>query len=414
MNMAFYEPVVSASESEADDDRLENELSRSPSPIQRTHSPSNVNLEPKHYVTGEEDWQRHKTRTLGFNLKASQIPLWAKFLSNRCIVKGRLHEADVYEISILTNELKEWLPSSDCSSYVGNISNITLGSKLTALTRDTHMTGVSKRTVKRDGQTQQWYRFDWTLLKTYLTSKQLFVETNTTALTTDLHDDIPSDNANTPLRHFDQMSETASVQGQEDREGRISVDMNISPIGEDADHEHDDEDEDEGEDGNEDDDDDVMTDGDSNELEDQSRPNQMEGKNGRGTPQMKCWLCTFSNTQMALDMTEFITQNIHRMDLFYISSQVRNAILQKYPSAKGARKREITRHISRHMIVGNVRMATNIHSLTNLAENLRSSMYQRDPETNELVIDTKISDQYLKVITQITQIYKCDTKRLLF
>jgi len=398
----------SNSDSENEDDEG-NETSRSPSPIQSTCSPSSLRLRLDDYVTGEEDLQGQKKHQNRPSKNASP-PMWAIFLSNRCTVKGGIHNISVYQLPMLTTELKEWVSKSKFIGHSGNITAFTLGSKLTTLSKDPSSSGVTKKRIVRGGKTQIWYRFDWKLFQSYLISRGLFLKGERTPLT---HDDDTMNDDHSP---FDTMSESLSVQGYEnDMMNGSDGQTQISSVREQENDMMDgnDEsvtDEDFGE---------YTIDGDDNDdggfLENEPLPNQRNVKNsGAGAHVLKCWLCTFSNSPMAVDMTDFITSNIHRMDLFYISSQVRNAILEKYPSARGARKREIARHISRHMITGNVRMATNIHSLTMLAENLRSSMYQRDPETNELVIDTKVSDQYLKVIAQITQIYKCDTKRLLF
>lgn len=61
-----------------------------------------------------------------------------------------------------------------------------------------------------------------------------------------------------------------------------------------------------------------------------------------------------------------------------------------------------------------VKLSAVLRSLTTLAESLRNSLHQRDPENDILVVDLKTTDMYLKVISQIQNTYKLDSNRLLF
>lgn len=55
-----------------------------------------------------------------------------------------------------------------------------------------------------------------------------------------------------------------------------------------------------------------------------------------------------------------------------------------------------------------------LRSLITVAETLRVTMHQRDPDTGEILIDLKSTDAYLKVLTQICNTYKLDAAKLLF
>lgn len=61
-----------------------------------------------------------------------------------------------------------------------------------------------------------------------------------------------------------------------------------------------------------------------------------------------------------------------------------------------------------------VKLAAVLRSLITVAETLRVTMHQRDPDTGEILIDLKSTDAYLKVLTQICNTYKLDSTKLLF
>jgi hypothetical protein len=131
-------------------------------------------------------------------------------------------------------------------------------------------------------------------------------------------------------------------------------------------------------------------------------------------PSSQCWLCTFSPHAVAIQMHEFINANIASMDCKYIASQIKDEIISSFPHAQGAQKRDITRHINEHMIAPHVRMAGTIKSLVRLAETLQGGLTHRDAETNEVLVDVKNTELYLKVVSQIISAYKLDSTKLMF
>jgi hypothetical protein len=132
------------------------------------------------------------------------------------------------------------------------------------------------------------------------------------------------------------------------------------------------------------------------------------------TPTHKCWLCTFSPHPTAINMHAFIVSSISVMDLQYIASQIKDEIMTSYPHAQGASKRDIIRHIRTHIITPQVKIASTIRSLVTVAETLEAGLTHRDSETNEVLIDIKNTELFLKVVSQIMTAYKLDTTKLLF
>ena len=127
-----------------------------------------------------------------------------------------------------------------------------------------------------------------------------------------------------------------------------------------------------------------------------------------------CWLCTFCTHSLAVKISSFISNNAHRMSNQHIAEQVKDSILSEYPSARGARKRDIVRHISFHMLEPHVRLSSVLRSLLSLAESVRLSISCRDPETGDITMDTKQAELYLKIVNQIQSAYRGGNTALLF
>jgi hypothetical protein len=128
----------------------------------------------------------------------------------------------------------------------------------------------------------------------------------------------------------------------------------------------------------------------------------------------KCWLCTFSPHPVAVEMHNFVIANVSSMDFQYIASQIKDEIKGTFPHAAGARRRDITRHITQHMIAPQVKIAATIRSLVTVADTLKAGLTHRDPDTNEILVDIKNSELFLKFTAQLLAAYKVDSTKLLF
>jgi hypothetical protein len=128
----------------------------------------------------------------------------------------------------------------------------------------------------------------------------------------------------------------------------------------------------------------------------------------------KCWMCTFAPHPTAILMHNFVINNVSTMDLSYIASQIKDEIKTSFPHAAGIRKRDIVRHVSEHMIAPQVKLASTIRSLSAVADTLKGGLTHRDPETNDVLVDIKNTELFLKVVSQIVAAYKLDSAKLLF
>lgn len=128
----------------------------------------------------------------------------------------------------------------------------------------------------------------------------------------------------------------------------------------------------------------------------------------------RCWLCTFANCKMAKRVSTFVATNAGVMDPAIMADQIKREVLNEYPLAKGIGRHHILCHIREHVLIPGVRLASIVRSLITLAETLRCTLQQVDEETGDMAVDIRNTELYLKVVTQITNVYKLDGTKLLF
>ena len=128
----------------------------------------------------------------------------------------------------------------------------------------------------------------------------------------------------------------------------------------------------------------------------------------------KCWLCTFANCKMAKQVSVFVATHAGTMDPAIMAEQIKKEVLREYPRARGIGRRHVLCHIREHVLIPGVRLASIVRSLITLAETLRCSLQQVDEDSGDLVVDIRNTELYLKVVTQITNVYKLDSSKLLF
>lgn len=122
-----------------------------------------------------------------------------------------------------------------------------------------------------------------------------------------------------------------------------------------------------------------------------------------------CWLCAYTHTSDAKTISSFITDNVGSISHVCIALQVAEDLQERYPDAEGTSVEAIIRHIESHTLHPTCRIATMLRNLLRLCDQLQTSLQ------NEEVVDVKTVETYLKVQSQILQIYRLnETNKMLF
>jgi len=130
---------------------------------------------------------------------------------------------------------------------------------------------------------------------------------------------------------------------------------------------------------------------------------------------MRCWLCEYSDDALACSLTKFISEQAVTMGPELMAERVHEALVDKCPTADGIGLDEVREHIMVHTLCPNVRVACIMRSLLRLTDKLEAITTVVDPSTGQTVVDSKTVAVYLKVVSEVMQMYRTgEVSKLLF
>jgi hypothetical protein len=127
-----------------------------------------------------------------------------------------------------------------------------------------------------------------------------------------------------------------------------------------------------------------------------------------------CFLCTFNGHVDAVDMNQFIHENIGLMCTDVLAKEV-HAQLQIRQGADCAPSHETVRkHITMHTLNPTVRMGIMLRGLLDLEDKMKGDLYKLDSNGQNLGLDPKMIDAYIRLQNQIHTLYKSKPNEMLF
>jgi hypothetical protein len=126
-----------------------------------------------------------------------------------------------------------------------------------------------------------------------------------------------------------------------------------------------------------------------------------------------CFLCTFNNHVDAIDMNQFVHENIGIMCTDVLAKEVHSQ-LQTRQGDSAPSFETIRRHITMHTLNPTVRMGIMLRGLLDLEDKMKGDLYKLDSNGQNLGLDPKMIDAYIRVQNQISTIYKCKPNEMLF
>jgi hypothetical protein len=121
---------------------------------------------------------------------------------------------------------------------------------------------------------------------------------------------------------------------------------------------------------------------------------------------MRCWLCEYSDDPIASSLARFISEQAATMGPELMAERVHEALVEKCPMADGIGLDEVREHIMIHTLCPNVRVACIMRSLLRLSDRLETITTVVDPNTGQTVVDSKAVAVYLKVVSEVMQMYR--------
>jgi len=130
---------------------------------------------------------------------------------------------------------------------------------------------------------------------------------------------------------------------------------------------------------------------------------------------MHCWLCEFSDDPIARTLTKFIADQAIVMGPELMAERVHETLVESCPMAEGIGLEEVREHIMVHTLCPAVRVACIMRSLLKLSDKLEGITTKYDPETGQTEVDGKTVTIYLKVVSEVMQMYRTgEVSKLLF
>ena len=127
----------------------------------------------------------------------------------------------------------------------------------------------------------------------------------------------------------------------------------------------------------------------------------------------ECFLCTHNIHQDAVDMNQFVHENIGIMCTDVLAREVHKC-LQERQKDDAPTYETIRRHITMHTLNPTVRMGIMLRGLLDLEDKMKGELYKLDSSGQNLGLDPKMIEAYIRVQTQISSIYKCKPNKMLF
>lgn len=130
---------------------------------------------------------------------------------------------------------------------------------------------------------------------------------------------------------------------------------------------------------------------------------------------MRCWLCEYSDDAVARSLTKFIADQAVTMGPELMAERVHEALVERCPMADGIGLDEVREHIMMHTLCPSVRVACIMRSMLKLVDKLEGVTTTVDPETGQTVVESKNVTVYLKVVSELLQMYRTgEVNRLMF
>lgn len=164
-----------------------------------------------------------------------------------------------------------------------------------------------------------------------------------------------------------------------------------------------------------------LTDCEENEESVQPQKQSIPPRTSQQEKKEACFLCAYCTTDEVKCISSFISDNIANMDVGFMAEQIREFIFEKRPELQtqsreyGLEVGNIRKHIRLHMLAPTVRIADMMRHLLGLCDTLKNNLYREDPDTGDVCADRGNIDTYLKVVTQVLNMYKmAEPSKMLF
>ena len=128
---------------------------------------------------------------------------------------------------------------------------------------------------------------------------------------------------------------------------------------------------------------------------------------------VNCFLCRFNSHRDAIEMNQFIEENIGFMHPDVIAHEVHLELANRMSDGHDVMTQcMVKEHICSHTLNPVVRIGIMLRGLLDLDEKMKNDLYKVDAQGQCLGLDPKMIDAYLRLQNQVINLYKSDPARL--
>ena len=127
-----------------------------------------------------------------------------------------------------------------------------------------------------------------------------------------------------------------------------------------------------------------------------------------------CWLCKFNTHKDASEMHQFIHDNIGTMSTRTLACEVHAELRTRHPDEDEINENTIHEHIQSHTLNPTIRLGITLRNMLDLSDSVRGSLQKIDTHGQNMGLDPKMIDAYIRIQGQILNLYKSETNKMLF
>lgn len=113
-------------------------------------------------------------------------------------------------------------------------------------------------------------------------------------------------------------------------------------------------------------------------------------------------------------MHQFIHDNIGTMNTRTLACEVNAELRRRQPDELEISEDIIYEHIQSHTLNPTIRLGITLRNMLDLGDSVRGSLQKIDTHGQNMGLDPKMIDAYIRIQAQILNLYKSETNKMVF
>ena len=138
-----------------------------------------------------------------------------------------------------------------------------------------------------------------------------------------------------------------------------------------------------------------------------------------GAAHPHCFLCRFNTHRDSVEMHQFIQEHIGTMHVDSLSREVHAELVGRKEQMTDACSDDISlevvrEHITSHTLNPVIRVGMMLRELLELKDRMKGELHKIDANGQHLGMDPKMIESYLRVQTQVLNVYRSEPSKMQF